>query len=200
VKGFVAEALHLRQDVILRILFFEVAPRSQNRVPNAVGWAATNLSPLEGGCIIQRKRKWLVQGYTDQLMSEGRLEVADQILADDVQFFGPGSGEPVRGREPFKEFVILLRTAFPDLRCEVHAVVEEQDRVACWLTVHGTHRGSWRGLQPTGRQLALQAMNLFRFSGDRIVEVRAFFNVADYDTQLGKGSDPPFRTSSASAG
>jgi hypothetical protein len=32
-------------------------------------------------------------------------------------------------------------------------------------------------------------MNLFRFSGDRI-EVRAFFNVADYDTQLGKGADP----------
>ena len=34
-------------------------------------------------------------------------------------------------------------------------------------------------------------MNLFRFSGDRIIEVRAFFNVADYDTQLGKGADPP---------
>jgi hypothetical protein len=37
----------------------------------------------------------------------------------------------------------------------------------------------------------LQAVNLFKFSGDRVVEVRAFFNVADYDTQLGKGANPP---------
>jgi steroid delta-isomerase-like uncharacterized protein len=132
----------------------------------------------------------LVQLYTDELMSQGRLEIADQILASDVQFFGPGSGGPVRGREPFKEFILVLRTAFPDLYCEVHVVVEEHDQVACWLTVHGTHRDSWRGLQPTGRHLALQAMNLFRFSGDRIIEVRAFFNVADYDTQLSKGADP----------
>jgi len=139
----------------------------------------------------QQERKLLVQLYTEVLMSQGRLEMADQILADDVQFFGPGSGGPVRGREPFKEFIRVLRTAFPDLYCEVHVVVEEQDQVACWLTVHGTHRDSWRGLQPTGRGLALQAMNLFRFSGDRIVEVRAFFNVADYDTQLGKGAEPP---------
>jgi len=124
-------------------------------------------------------------------MSQGRLEIADQILAGDVQFFGPGSGGPVRGREPFKEFILVLRTAFPDLHCEVHVVIEEQDQVACWLTVHGTHRDLWRGLQPTGRRLALQAMNLFRFSGDRIIEVRAFFNVADYYTQLGKGADPP---------
>lgn len=130
-------------------------------------------------------------------MSEGKLEIADRVLADNVKFFGPGSGEPVCGRAPFKEFIIGLRAAFPDLHCELHAVIEEQDQVACWLTIHGTHRGSWRGLQPTGRQLALEAMNLFRFSGDQIMEVRAFFNVADYATQLGKGADPPFRSASS---
>jgi steroid delta-isomerase-like uncharacterized protein len=137
-------------------------------------------------CIIQRPCKVLVQLYTDELMSQGKLEIADQILADEVQFFGPGSCGPVRGREPFKEFITLLRTAFPDLHCEVHAVVAEKDHVACRLTVHGTHCDSWVGLQPTGRHLALHAMNLFRFSDDRIIEVRAFFNVADYDTQLSK--------------
>ncbi len=144
-----------------------------------------------GGTGAQQERKVLVQLYTDVLMSQGRLEMADQILAEDVQFFGPGSGGPVRGRESFKEFILVLRAAFPDLHCEVHAIVEERDQVACWLTVHGTHHGSWRGFQPNGRHLALQAMNLFRFSGDRIIEVRAFFNVADQDTQLGKGAGSP---------
>jgi steroid delta-isomerase-like uncharacterized protein len=145
--------------------------------------------------IIQQQGKALVKLYTDEIMSQGRLEIADQILAEDVQFFGPGSSAPVRGREPFKDFIRMLRTAFPDLRCEVHTVVEEHDQAACWVTVHGTHRDSWRGFQPTGRSLALQAMNLFRFSGDRVVEVRAFFNVADYDTQLGKGANPPAASS-----
>ena len=161
------------------------------RAANTEELLAANVSHLEKeDRIIQQQRKALVQLYTDEIMSQGRLEIADQILADDVQFFGPGAGAPVRGRAPFKEFIRLLRTAFPDLRCEVHAVVEEQDHVACWVTVHGTHQDSWRGFQATGRPLALQAANFFRFSGDRVVEVRAFFNVADYDTQLGKGANP----------
>ncbi|HEY1753796.1 MAG TPA: ester cyclase [Bryobacteraceae bacterium] len=151
-------------------------------------------------CIIPLQRKALVQLYIEELMGLGRLGIADQILADDVHFFGPGSERPVRGREPFKEFVTILRKAFPDLSCEVHAVIEELDRVACWLTVYGTHRGSWRGHQPTGRRLALEAVNLFRFSGERINEVRAFFNVADYDTQLGKGADPASRIATSPLG
>ena len=80
----------------------------------------------------------------------------------------------VRGSKLFKEFFVGIRKAFEDLRCEVHTTIEEQDQVACWLTVHGTHRGLWRGYQATGRRLQLQAMNLFRFSGDQIIEVRAF--------------------------
>lgn len=158
-------------------------------------WRLPTCPASKEDCIIRQQRKVLVQLYTDELMSQGRLKIADQILAGDIQFFGPGSGGPVGGRERFKEFIVVLRTAFPDLRCEVHVVVEEPYQVACWLTVHGTHRDSWKGLQPTGRHLALQAMNLFRFFGDRIVEVRAFFNVADYDTQLGKGADPPAASS-----
>ena len=33
-------------------------------------------------------------------------------------------------------------------------------------------------------------MNLFRLSADRIIEVRAFFNVADYELQLARGAGP----------
>jgi hypothetical protein len=36
----------------------------------------------------------------------------------------------------------------------------------------------------------LQAIDLFWFSGDRIIEVRAFFNVDDYDAQLARGAEP----------
>jgi hypothetical protein len=37
----------------------------------------------------------------------------------------------------------------------------------------------------------LQAMNLLWFSGERIIEVRDSFNVADQDNQLGKGAGSP---------
>ena len=154
---------------------------------------AKNVSQFEQDYRIPRQCKAIARLYTDELMGQGRVEIADQFLAGDVQFFGPGSEVPVRGREPFKEFITALRTAFPDLHSEVHVAVEEQDHVACWLTVHGTHRGPWRGYQPTGRHLELQAMNLFRFSGDYIIEVRAFFNVAEYDRQLGKGDGSTFK-------
>jgi hypothetical protein len=43
--------------------------------------------PRKADWIIQQQREALIQRYTDEVMSQGRLEIADQILADGAEFF-----------------------------------------------------------------------------------------------------------------
>ncbi|MGY1802183.1 ester cyclase [Blastococcus sp. SYSU D00922] len=64
-----------------------------------------------------------------------------------------------------------VHRAFPDYRWEVrHTVVEDP-----WIAVHfrdtGTHLGQWRGAEPTGRPVTTDEFSMYRFDGDRIVEV-----------------------------
>jgi predicted ester cyclase len=45
-----------------------------------------------------------------------------------------------------------FRDAFPDFRMEVVELLAEGDKVAAHFRCSGTHRGEWRGVEPTGRR------------------------------------------------
>jgi predicted ester cyclase len=45
-----------------------------------------------------------------------------------------------------------FRDAFPDFRMEIVELVAEGDKVAARFRCSGTHRGKWRGVEPTGRR------------------------------------------------
>jgi predicted ester cyclase len=51
-------------------------------------------------------------------------------------------------------------------------MIAEDDRVAARFTMRGTHRGSFFGVPPTGKTIAVQAMNFYRLSGGRFIEER----------------------------
>ncbi|MEG3616142.1 ester cyclase [Isoptericola haloaureus] len=61
--------------------------------------------------------------------------------------------------------------AFDGLRFAVHAVTASDDVAAVHATLHGTHRGPWQGLAPTGRSIEVEHMFFFRFAGERITDV-----------------------------
>jgi predicted ester cyclase len=45
-----------------------------------------------------------------------------------------------------------FRDAFPDFHMEIVELVAEGDKVAAHFRCSGTHRGEWRGAEPTGRR------------------------------------------------
>lgn len=51
-------------------------------------------------------------------------------------------------------------------------MIAEDDRVAARFTMRGTHRGSFFGVPPTGKTIAVQAMNFYRLSSGRFIEER----------------------------
>ena len=64
----------------------------------------------------------------------------------------------------------MLRTAFPDLRFEIHELVAEGDIVAGRLTMSGTHDGPLMGTPPTGRSVRQDHMHFVRYKDGKAVE------------------------------
>lgn len=81
-----------------------------------------------------------------------------------------GLGPEALDWEGLKRFYSGLWAAFPDLRITIEDMVGEGDRVAWRLSVTGTQRGEFRGIQPTGKKVVFGAQYVFRFRDRKIVE------------------------------
>ncbi|MEX1286925.1 MAG: ester cyclase, partial [Acidimicrobiia bacterium] len=76
------------------------------------------------------------------------------------------------------------RSAFPDLEMRIRHLVADGDLVAASLSVHGTHRGDWRGLPASGTVVAVEEMMFFRFEDGLLVEMWEVFDEAGMSAQL----------------
>ncbi|MEX2550277.1 MAG: ester cyclase [Nitriliruptoraceae bacterium] len=101
-----------------------------------------------------------------------------------VTFHYGGSARETDGRA-LQDLITAYREAFPDLRFVVEDLVERGDRVAVRCRFTGTHRGRWRGFEPTGRTVDFDVAMFFRFEGGRLVEVWEVDDAARRDRQLG---------------
>ncbi|MDP1821542.1 MAG: ester cyclase [Acidimicrobiales bacterium] len=115
------------------------------------------------------KNKRIVTELIDALFTQGDLDAVDTYLSDDYVDHDPpfGSGGDRAG---MRAAGALMRAAFPDWASEVHHLVADGDLVAEHFTARGTHGGEIMGVAPTGRQMTLPGINLFRIRDGLIVE------------------------------
>jgi predicted ester cyclase len=78
-----------------------------------------------------------------------------------------------------------LRSAFPDAYAEPVSIVAEGDRVGVHDQLVGTHRGDFRGVAPTGRQIRVDFIHVFRVADGRIAERWGVADTAELMRQLG---------------
>jgi steroid delta-isomerase-like uncharacterized protein len=106
----------------------------------------------------------------DEGFSQGRLDVADDLIADDLvehQNYGPGHAP---GAEGVKAVITSLRRAFSDFRLTVQEVTTDGDVVWSRNVASGTNDGSFMGHPPTGRTVQIDVIDIVRVRDGRIVE------------------------------
>jgi len=109
----------------------------------------------------------LVRRWTDAI-AKGRLEVFDDLLAQDVvDRSGP---TPLTGAESYKSRAAAVRSAFADIQIVVDDLLVDDDRIAWRWTLTGTHVGPFGGLAPTGRRASLRGVNFQRLREGRVTE------------------------------
>jgi ketosteroid isomerase-like protein/predicted ester cyclase len=104
----------------------------------------------------------------DEIINQGRLEVADELFAEDFVDHGP-MGD-ITGRDAFKQLVAQWRDAVPDVHCEVDTVIVQGDLCGWLVRTTGTHTGDGLGFPATGRRFATVSANIGRFRDGRAAE------------------------------
>ena len=136
------------------------------------------------------ENKAIVRRINDEVWSEGHLDVIDELIADDFVATVVGAPEQIRGPQGFREFVVMYRTAFPDLRITVDEQVAEGETIVTRWTATGTNEGELMGIPATGKQATTAGININRISGGKLVEGWGLFDQLGLLQQIGAVPTP----------
>ena len=117
---------------------------------------------------MSEQNKKIARQVFEEVQSKGNLALVDQIVADD--FVGHTPPNDIHGPEGARQFDLMLRGAFPNLKVTVEDQIAEGDRVATRWIFRGTHQGDFMGMPPTGRQVTMSGMTIFRVANGKLVE------------------------------
>lgn len=115
------------------------------------------------------ENKAIARRLFEEGVFKGDLAVVDETIATDFvnhsSIFGATPDQ-----EGLKQEVTLLRTGFPDLQGTIEDLFSEGDKVVVRVTGRGTHTGELMGIPPTGKQINVTAISIFRLAGGKVVE------------------------------
>ena len=118
--------------------------------------------PIES--LMEHQRIW-IEG-----LNRGDVSAADAAFASDCVVHITGVPEPIRGVGPWKEFMTVFVTAFPDLRLTMEDQLVQGDRVAFRWRATGTHRGPLGPAPATGKSVAVEGLIIDRVVGKKVQE------------------------------
>jgi predicted ester cyclase len=116
--------------------------------------------------------KKLITRYYEQVFNGRELDAIGGYWADD------------RMREAVTRGCLSYFDSFPDLHISLDELIAEGDRVFARTTMTGTHDGEYKGIAPTGRNVAADCAEVYRIADGKIVGYWCLLNVAGLLRQL----------------
>ncbi len=123
--------------------------------------------------------------FVRQVINTGDMNRASEYFADDYIEHDPPPGYPV-GLTGLKQFFTDFHTAFPDLHFTVDDTIAEGDKVVARVTGHGTMKGPFMGMPPSGKSAEWTEIHVTRVGPNgKYVEHWANVDQANMLMQLG---------------
>ena len=146
--------------------------------------------PADDGVMTSTRNKQIVEEFITALFTDGDLTAVDRYLDPDFINHDPSLPGAPDGPDGMRQAAELFRQAFPDWRSDVQHMIAEGNLVAEHFVAHGTHRGSVMGETPTGHDVVLRGVNIFRIADGKIVERWGRLNDLGLLQQLGLAQRP----------
>jgi steroid delta-isomerase-like uncharacterized protein len=130
-----------------------------------------------------------VRHFREVLEGRNPAAVAD-IYTPDVMVHGPMG--MMRGQAAIGEWAGNLREAFSDLQFDVDYSIADGDRVVCHFSAQGRNSGSYLTAAPTGANMTIAGVLVFRIDDGKIAEIESMYNARTVEIDLG-GPAPHIR-------
>ena len=130
-----------------------------------------------------KANKKLAERLNQLVWNEHKTDAIDEIVAERcVMHVGD---REFRGRDGYRAFFDAYTGAFPDLSVQINDLIAEDGFVVTSYTARGHHTGPLMGIDPTGKQVKVQGVNIARYRDGKLVESNNLFNEMSLMQQLG---------------
>src|SRR5215204_6064963 len=145
--------------------------------------SSSSVSEEENKAVI---RRW-IEAY-----NERDLEAEADVLAPGYVAHVPAAPGPLglEGLEAWRQFTAPFTQAFPDLRLTIQDIAAEGDTVAARVAFHGTHRGEFQGIPPSGKEVSFSSIEVNRVVDGKVEEHWVEINLLGLVQQLGVATIP----------
>jgi predicted ester cyclase len=118
------------------------------------------------------------------VMNDGSTEQLAAIVTDDFQqlLYGFPTAHGVAGA---RDYVTMLRTAFPDLQQSIDDMVVSADKIAMRGTLRGTHQGELRQIPPSGNRIDMPYLAIAHLTDGKLSHIWIALDKLEYLQQLG---------------
>ncbi|MER3404875.1 MAG: hypothetical protein C4289_06680, partial [Chloroflexota bacterium] len=130
------------------------------------------------------ENKALVRRSVDEGWNKPYFAGVDDCYAVDFVHHDPYHAE-LKGFPAYKTLYGEVVAGLPDAHLMIEDLIAEGDRVVKRYTIRGTHRGELLGVPPTGRQVSLTAITVYRIANGKIAEGWAAYDLLGLLQQLG---------------
>ena len=136
----------------------------------------------------EQKVKEVVERFDEEIYRKGNIDAADELVSEDFRHHAPFPTP--QGREGFKQFLAQFRQAFPDVTSTTEDVIVDGDKAAIRYTARGTHRGDFMDIPPTGREIAVQGISVYRVADGKVTDEWAQPDIVGMMQQMGVAPEP----------
>jgi predicted ester cyclase len=113
--------------------------------------------------------KAVIRADVETIFNQQQLDRADELVAPDYVDHAALPGQ-APGLEGAKKKWAMYLAGIPDLGVTIEEMVAEGDKVGVRRSYAGTHGGRCWGVPPTGKQVRIGGISIFRLTGGKIAE------------------------------
>lgn len=118
----------------------------------------------------EEKNKQIIETYFNEVWNKGRVDLLDELLADNYINHTPSTPNPPKGAKGLKPIVEAIRKGFPDLHYEIKDIISTREKVIARVVMTGTQSDTLFGVPPTGKKIQVNQINIEVIANGKIAE------------------------------
>jgi steroid delta-isomerase-like uncharacterized protein len=135
------------------------------------------------------ENKSIVRRLYEEVWNERKLDVVDELISPSHALHDANIAGLQTGPDAYKQQVVRLTKAFPDLHFAIDDIVSEKDKLVVSWTISGTHKGEYEGIPPTGKEISVDGITISYIADGKILDSYVSWDALGLMRQLGQA--PP---------
>ncbi|MBI5060235.1 ester cyclase [candidate division KSB1 bacterium] len=125
----------------------------------------------------------LARRLVENVIQEQRHEVAEEILAENVEYHGPTTS--TTGRREFLHWCDTVHRAWKDFTIKPHRHTLTTHTVALDYVMSGFHTSDFLGIPPSNRHFSVKGRMTIRIRNGRIISIESVYDTQSLLKQVG---------------